>query len=301
MFFFTLSADMFAQQDPQFSQYMFNPLAINPAWAGSREMMNAALLMRRQWVGFPGAPATNVLAISAPTRKGKVGWGFEINTDQIGPKRSTAAYLSYAYRVRVGKGKLGFGLGAGVINYRINWNQIDYRDENDVFAALSGDRQTVPDFKFGVFFNNKRFYWGLSATHLNRGTYSSVQVNDTLTYTSTLQRHLFFTIGRAFVISENVLFSPSVMIRNYPGTTITAVDINLNFQLKKILWAGVSLRSEQSIVGIIQYNAGEFLRIGYSYDWATGRLRTAQTGTHELMIGFNLDLFKSETLSPRYF
>ncbi|MCA6363926.1 MAG: type IX secretion system membrane protein PorP/SprF [Bacteroidetes bacterium] len=294
-------AELFAQQDPLFSQYMFNPLAINPAWAGSREMMNAALLMRRQWVGFPGAPSTNVLAISAPTRKGKVGWGLEINTDQIGPKRSTAAYLSYAYRIRMGKGKLGFGLGAGIISYRVNWNQIEYRDENDVFATLSSDKRTIPDFKFGVFFNNKRFYWGFSSTHLNRPSYSVVAANDSVTYASTLRRHLFFTIGRAFVISDNVLFSPSVMIRNYPGTTLTAVDINLNFELRKMIWVGASLRSSQSIVGLVQYNAGQFLRIGYSYDFALGRLRSAQSGSHELMVGFNLDLFKSETLSPRYF
>lgn len=301
LFLCTASADLFGQQDPLFSQYMFNPLAINPAWAGSREMMNAALLMRRQWVGFPGAPATNVLAISAPTRKGKVGWGLEVNTDVIGPKRSTAAYLSYAYRIRIGKGKLGFGLGAGVISYRVNWNQIEYRDENDVFATLSSEKRTIPDFKFGIFFNNKRFYWGFSSTHINRPSYSVTTVNDSVTYSSTLRRHVFFTIGRAFVISDNVLFSPSVMIRNFPGTTLTAVDINLNFELKKMIWVGASLRSSQSVVGLVQYNAGEFLRIGYSYDFAFGRLRTAQSGTHELMIGFNLDVFKSETLSPRYF
>jgi type IX secretion system PorP/SprF family membrane protein len=300
LFLLVAGGDLSAQQDPQYSQYMFNPLAINPAWAGSREMMNGALLMRRQWVGIEGAPKTNVFALSAPTRKGKVGWGLEINTDQIGPKRSSAFYLSYAYRVRIGKGKLAFGLGAGVVNYKINWNEIDYRDENDVFASLSSKNYTVPDVKFGMYYNTKRFYIGLSTTHINTQTIELVTTASG-TYFTRFRQHAFLTFGRAFELNENVLFSPSVMVRTLPGSSNTTVDLNLNFQIRKSIWAGMSLRSERTVVAMIQYNAGQLLRIGYSYDLALGRLQRVQSGSHELMLGFNLDIFKSETLSPRYF
>lgn len=293
-------AKLRAQQDPQYSQYMFNPLAINPAYSGSRELMNAALVLRRQWVGFDGAPATNVFAINAPTRRGKVGWGMEVMTDKIGPQRRSSFYLNYAYRVRAGRGRFAMGLGAGLVSDRTDWNAIEYKDQNDAFALLPVMNKTVPDFKFGIYFNNKHFFWGASVTHLNEKAYSTV--SDTSgTYVARLRRHSYFTIGRAFVISEQVVFSPSIIARSVVGNKITNVDINLNFQVKKVLWLGVSLRSERSIVALVQYNVGEFLRVGYSYDMALGQLRGVQSGSHELLLGFNLDLFKSQTLSPRYF
>ncbi|CAN5336928.1 type IX secretion system membrane protein PorP/SprF [soil metagenome] len=291
------SGCLFAQQDPQYSQYMFNPLAINPAYAGSRDMLNGALEFRKQWVGFDGAPTTMVLALNTPSKKGKTGFGFEVINDQIGPKNTTGGYLDYAYRIPIGKGKLAFGLGAGVMSYKLNWDKVTYRDNADGYSQLGTVNITKPDFKFGMYFNNKKFYTGLSITHLNREEYAVVQ--DSIRFSAKMFPHAFFTLGRAFQIADNVVFSPSIMVRGVKQTG--TADLNLNFCFKNALWLGVSLQSEHAVVAMIQYNITNHFKVGYSYDMTLGKFKTYQSGSHEIVLGFDFNLFQSQVLSPRYF
>ena len=304
IFLFLLAAssfkagDLFAQQDPQFSQYMFNPLYINPAYAGSRGVMNGALEFRKQWVGFDGAPTTMVLAVNTPTKKGKVGIGLEVINDQIGPKSTTGGYLDYAYRFPVGKGKLAFGLGAGMLSYKVDWDKVTYRDGADGYDQLNMVKITKPDFKFGIYFNNKKFYTGLSITHLNREVYTVVK--DSLTFTAKMVPHTFFTIGRAFQLSDNVVFSPSIMTRGVNATN-GDLDLNLNFKFRDALWLGVSLRTDKDFIAMAQYNITKNFKVGYSYDMSMNRLKTYQSGTHEIVLGFDFNLFQSQVLSPRFF
>ncbi|MGL4598155.1 MAG: PorP/SprF family type IX secretion system membrane protein [Bacteroidia bacterium] len=295
------ATEMVAQQDPQYSQYMFNPLSANPAYAGSRGVLNGAVLFRKQWVGFgDGAPSTQVLAINTPTRRGKVGLGLEIVADQIGPKKTTGFYLNYAYRIPLGKGKLAFGLGAGIINSQINWGLISYKDQGDVYSGLGSTSQTFPDFKFGMFFNNKNFFIGASVTHLNESVYGVSTLN--AANTARFRRHAFFTFGRAFSLGSNVLFSPSVMMRGVTGVAAAAsADVNLNFKIKNTLWLGLSFRSEKSVIALVQYNITEKFKVGYSYDMTFNGLKRYQSGSHEIMLGFDLNLFNAQVLSPRYF
>ncbi|GAB4138327.1 MAG: type IX secretion system membrane protein PorP/SprF [Bacteroidia bacterium] len=291
--------EMNAQQDPMYSQYMFNPLSINPAYAGSRGVMNGALLYRRQWVGFNGAPNTQVLTLNSPTKKGKVGIGLEVVADQLGPKKTTAAYFTYAYRLQLGKGKLAFGLGAGMMNYRVNWNAVEYKDQNDPYASLSATNNNFPDFKAGVFYNTKKFYIGTSMTHLSEPIYA--KAIDTIVKPSYLRHHGFFTVGRVFQFGSSILFSPSVIVRHVFDYQQSSIDLNLNFKFNDVLWVGVSARSEKAVVAMIQYNITEKLKVGYSLDVSSNKLRAYQSGTHEIMLGFDLNVFKSEVLSPRYF
>jgi type IX secretion system PorP/SprF family membrane protein len=305
LFLFLLAAtslsvkDVFAQQDPQFSQYMFNPLYINPGYAGSRGVMNGAIEFRKQWVGFDGAPTTMVFAVNSPSKRGKIGLGLEVINDQIGPKSTTGGYIDYAYRIHCGKGKLAFGLGAGLLSYKVNWAEVSYKDGADGYDALSTVKITKPDFKFGVYFNNKNFFFGASFTHLNQEVYTVTQ--DSLKFTAKMVPHGFTTIGRAFQLSDNILFSPSIMIRGVSGISTTDVDINLNFRLKEVLWLGVSLRSDKSLIAMAEYSITNHLKVGYSYDMTTSRLAHYQSGTHEIVLGFDLNLFQSPVLSPRFF
>ncbi len=292
-------SDLFAQQDPQFSQYMFNPLYINPAYTGSRGMMNGALEFRKQWVGFNGAPTTMVFAVNTPTKKGKVGLGLEVISDKIGPKTTTGGYLDYAYRLPVGKGKLAFGLGAGIMSYKVNWDMVTYKDNADGYDQLGSVSITKPDFKFGIYFNNKNFYTGVSITHLNQEVYTVVQ--DSLTFSAKMTPHSFFTIGRAFQITDNVIFSPSIMARGVSSTATGNFDLNLNFRYKEIMWFGLSMRSEKSVVGMIQFNLTDHLKLGYSYDRTLNHLASYQSGTHEIVLGFDFNIFQSQVLSPRFF
>lgn len=289
-----------AQQDPQFSQYMFNPLSVNPAYAGSRGLMNGAIVHRQQWLSFPGAPNTQALTINTPLRKGKVGIGAEILRDQIGPKTSIGAYLDYAYRVPLGKGKLAFGLGAGILNYRMNWSMIEYRDQADAYAQLADETKNLPDFKFGVFFNNKNFFTGLSITHLNKALYG-VYIADSIAGSAHLKRHSFFTIGRAFAAGDNFTLSPSLMVRGVIGTSLVSVDLNFNARYREAIWFGMSFRSEGDLIFMAQYSISEKLKVGYSYDTTFGRLKGYHGGSHEIMLGFDLNFFQSGVMSPRYF
>jgi type IX secretion system PorP/SprF family membrane protein len=300
LLFILIGFSVKAQQDPQFSQYMFNPLTVNPAYAGSRGVMNGALVYRQQWVSFPGAPNTQVFAINTPLRKGKVGLGAEVVRDQIGPKNSIGAYIDYAYRIPLGKGKLAFGLGAGMVSYHIRWSDIDYRDQADAYNQLGDEVHTLPDVKFGVYFNNKKFFTGLSITHLNRAQYGHF-IADSITSTAVMRRHSFFTIGRAFALGSNFTFSPSFMLRGVIGTRLYSADVNLNFRYKEVIWFGASFRSESSVIVMAQYSINDKWKVGYSYDAAFGRMAGYHGGSHELMLGFDLNLFQSDVMSPRYF
>lgn len=291
---------LFAQQDPMYSQYMFNPLSVNPAYAGSRGVMNGALVYRQQWVSFPGAPNTQALAINTPLKKNKVGVGLELVRDEIGPKSTIAGYLAYAYRIPVGKGKLAFGLAAGVMSYTMDWTMIEYKDPGDAYADAPRETKTLGDFKFGMYFNNKKFFAGFSVTHLNGAEYSHF-VRDTTLYTASLSRHVFVTVGRAFSLGTNFTFSPSIMVRSVASTQTVTADLNLNLRYKEVIWFGISLRSEKSLIVMAQYNINDKLKVGYSYDAAFGQLGGYHGGSHEIMLGFDLNVFQSEIMSPRYF
>jgi type IX secretion system PorP/SprF family membrane protein len=291
---------LFAQQDPQFSQYMFNPLGMNPAFAGSRGVMNGALVYRNQWMGFDGAPTTEMLTVNAAMPRGKVGVGMEVLNDHIGPKNTTGFYLDYAYRLPLGKGKLAFGLGAGMVSYKVNWDKVTYKDAGDAYDNLTTVKLMKPDFKTGLYFNNKNFFIGVAITHINREVYTVAQ--DSITFRSTMSMHSFFTFGRAFQLGDNFIFSPSIMFRSTSNAPHQSnMDLNLNFKMKNVLWFGISIRSEQSIVALIQYNINDKFKIGYSYDMTMSKLKTYQSGTHEFVLGFDLNLFQSQMLSPRFF
>ena len=291
--------DLFAQQDPQFSQYMFNPLYANPAYAGSRGVVNGALAYRKQWIGFEGAPSTMAFAVNMPSKKGKVGIGFEVFNDKIGPKTTTGAMVDYAYRIPLGKGKLAFGLGAGLMSFNVNWDEVTYKDGADSYNQLGVVKITKPDFKFGIYYNSKKFYTGISFTHLNQEVYSVTQ--DSLMFTAIMSRHSYITVGRAFQIADNVVFSPSIMFRNSGNNLGNNVDLNLNFKLRDVLWVGLTIRSNKCLVALVQYSITNHLKLGYSFDMSGTRLATYSSGTHEIVLAFDLNFFQSKVLSPRFF
>jgi type IX secretion system PorP/SprF family membrane protein len=181
----------------------------------------------------------------------------------------------------------------------VNFEKVTYKDAADSYNQLGTVRITKPDFKFGIYFNNKKFYTGVSFTHLNQVAYT-VDV-DTMSFTQKMVPHGYFTIGRAFQLSDNVIFSPSIMTRGVSSAFTTNLDVNLNFRFREVLWLGVSLRSEKSIIALIQYNITDNLKLGYSYDMTTNRLKSYQSGTHEIVLGFDFNLFQSQVLSPRFF
>jgi type IX secretion system PorP/SprF family membrane protein len=298
----------FAQQDPQYSQYQFNQMVINPAYAGSKDALSAVLDIRKQWSGFEGAPSTQSFSFHGPLKKKRIGLGLSAYNDAVGPKRVTAAYGNISYILPINnKLKLSFGLRAGVVNYVYDFNKITYRDPGEVnaYANLSTNK-LKPDFDAGVFLKSNSFYAGFSATHLNAAyvyqdkiSYTNVSGSQTeydLTYR--LNTHIFGIVSKGFAVGDNLVINPTLI---YKGSkSIANIDLNLNFLIKQRVWLGAYARSSGSVGALVQVIITDNIKVGYSFDKSLGRVQKKLGNGHEIMIGFDMSTFKSKMLSPRY-
>lgn len=285
-----------AQQDALFSQYMFNPLAINPGYAGSRESISSVLLYRSQWVGMSGAPNTATFTTHAPIKGRNFALGFSMAGEKIGPTTNSNAALTYAYRIRLGQGKLSFGLRGGLYGSRLDGSLLNYNDQTDFHNSGTQLKAVAPNFDFGTYYYTTRFYLGVSASHL---------LGQQLSYNSDnginlkLTQHFMLASGYAMEVNKNFVFKPSVLVKYTQGAPVN-IDINASMLFNKVLWFGASYRSSGSLVFITEYNITDFLRLGYSYDMALGQLKKYNSGSHEIFIGTDFTIGKNKVISPRY-
>lgn len=290
---------LLAQQDPQYSQYMFNQLAINPAYAGSKEAISTSIYYRNQWTGISGTPKTETFSIHSPMRKKKVAVGFNIIADQIGPKSSIGVLGSYAYRIKIRNGKLSLGLRAGIYQYDYNWQGITHKDAADPIY-LGGNQVIVyvPTADAGAYYYTNTMFAGFSAAHLDNGKLTSP--NSRLDEAQ-LKTHFFLTGGKAFDISDKLIFSPSVMVKRVAGAPISA-DLNFSFLLQNRLWLGMSLRSRYGVVAYAQVNITDKFKIGYAFDFGINKAGRNLGTSHEIMISYDFRVSsKTPFFSPRYF
>ena len=290
-----LIINCYAQQDAQYSMYMFNPLALNPAYAGSREALSSSLVYRDQWTGISGAPTTAVFTIQAPLTNKHMGLGLEILSDKLGPENTSAVLFSYAYRIRLGKGKLSFGLRMGVYDYAFDWSKIDYKDQGDIYSAQASTSKITGSGDFGLYYYSRTFYWGLGMTHLNQGKISNVSSTDSSARQTV---HFFMPIGKSFEVGS-VVINPSLLFKG-GGNIPTETDLNLNILLKEHLWLGVSWRSTYGLVFLTQYMINEKMRVGYSYDYGMNKIGVAGKGTHEIMIAYDINIHGTKMVMPRF-
>ncbi len=295
-----ISGSLFAQQDALFSQYMFNKLAVNPGYAGSRELLSADILYRYQWVNINGAPKTLSASIHSPMNNPKLALGFNMYNDKIGPMSYTGALATFAYRIVFPKGKLSFGLQAGFKNSGIIWNMIKTYDENDPFLLYPVKKKVVPDANFGVYYYTEKFFAGLSSKQLLQN--QSLVVQDSLTGTTQFTKlltHFYGMTGLAIPLGDNVIFRPSLLakfVKNAPPQ----LDLNASFLLANTLWIGASYRTEKAISLIAEVNIAQNLRVGYSYDIWLNELKIYNKGSHEFRMSYDFNINK-RILTPRYF
>lgn len=291
-----------AQQDPKFNQYMFNPLGVNPAYAGSREVLSGVVLFRNQWIGFDGAPTSQAFAIHAPVANKKMGLGFQVSNDQIGARNTINAEVNYAYRFPLFKGKMALGLGGGINYYTFDWNKVSFKDAADV-VSFYGVRQIItPDANFGAFYNTKKMYLGFEIAHLLEPSANLAVADSLLSLGLAFKqfRHLTITAGRAFVLNERLTLKPSILYKQ-AGLYQGAFDLNMSLLIDEKLWVGATFRPTYGAVAIVEYVFAEKFRIGYSFDYPFNSLRYAYGSSHELFLGIDLALPKSASVSPRYF
>jgi type IX secretion system PorP/SprF family membrane protein len=299
---------IYGQQDPQYNQYQFNQMIINPAFAGTKDALSAVIDVRKQWSGFDGAPSTQSFSFHGPLKKKHIGLGLSAYNDAIGPKRVTAAYGNISYILPItNKLKLSFGIRAGFVNYVFDFSKMNYKDagETNAVANLSSNK-FKPDFDAGLYLKSNSFYAGFSATHLNSAyiykdkvsftNASGNQMEYDLTYK--LNTHIFGIISKGFSVGENLVINPTLI---YKGTkSVVNIDGNLNFLIKQRLWLGVFYRSDATLGALAQVIISNNVRIGYSFDTGISKVQKRLGNGHEIMIGFDFTTFKSKMLSPRY-
>jgi type IX secretion system PorP/SprF family membrane protein len=284
-----------AQQDPQYTQYMYNMNVVNPAYAGSKESLSLTALYRKQWSGFEGAPETFTFAGHAPISD-KIGLGLSAIKDELGPVSETNVYADFSYTLQVGTNtKLALGLKAGATFHDVGLVDLELQDPNDPFFSQDINN-TYPNVGAGAFFYGDNFYVGLSVPNL----LNSVHLDENGLKYGSETNHYFATAGYVFQVSENVKLKPSFMVKSAFDAPVS-VDGNLNALFYDKFEIGASYRLDDSFSGLVGFQVTEFIRIGYAYDRVISDIEAVSDSSHEIILTFDL-FFKKRTLrSPRYF
>ncbi len=287
-----------SQQDPMFTQYMFNTLSINPAYAGSADRLSAVALHRSQWVNFKGAPTTQTLTIHSPLKNENISVGGSVVNDAHGPVKQTGFYLDASYRIFMGSKRLAFGLKAGANLFSANLVDLNpyYEDDNTFNANISS--KMLPNFGFGVMYYSKTFYAGASIPKLLQNKLIDGELPDFMNNKE--KQHMFLIAGAVFDISYYTKFKPTILIKAVNGAPIGA-EVTAQFLFYEKLWAGVMYRWDDAAGVLLQYEINNRFKLGYAYDYTLSDIRKYSDGSHEVMLGFDLIRGFPGDVSPRYF
>lgn len=286
------TADLFSQQLPQFTQYMFNTISINPAYAGSREGINFTALHRNQWAGIAGNPVTTTASIHTPMRNERVGLGLSYIADQLGDESTSFVYADFSYTIPVSyEAKLSFGLKGGFTNYN--------KDDVDPFDAAETSISTwEPNFGAGAYLTTNRWYVGFSSPRILNNVVKQGEFE-------AIDRTSYYAIGGLVLdLSLDIKFRPSVITKFTNGAP-ASYDATASFLFYEKVWFGASFRfnDADNFGAFMDYQISPTIRVGYAYDLPTSVIRPYSGGTHEVILIFEpKTLLKSKVYrSPRYF
>lgn len=290
-----LFQDATAQQDPQYTQYMYNMNVVNPAYAGSKESLSITALYRNQWSGFEDAPVTFTFSAHSPISD-KIGLGLSAIKDELGPISETNVFADFSYTLQVGSStKLAFGLKAGVTFHDVGLVDLALQDPGDPFFSQDINN-TYPNAGAGAFLYGDKFYLGLSVPNLLK----SVHLDENGVKYGSETNHFFATAGYVFQVTDNVKLKPSVMVKSAFEAPLS-YDGNLNALFYEKFELGASYRLDDSFSGLVGFQVTPNIRVGYAYDSVTSEIKTVADASHEVILIFDL-FFKKRTLrSPRYF
>lgn len=291
---------LFGQQDAMYSQYMFNTLAINPAYAGSRDILSATALMRSQWVGVEGAPQTQTLSFDTPLRNKRIGMGVQLFNDKIGITNVTGGFISYAYRIFGEKSTFAFGLQTGASHFKADFNSVQLQENGIDYAFLNNIDQVLLNFGAGIYYNTDRFYIGASVPHLLNNTLNNNKVVVTNGLVARQYLHLFIASGYVINLDDNFKLKPSFLFKGVRGAPIQ-LDLNTNLWIKDVFSIGVQYRTNADIGALVEVQVSPQVRFGYSYDKSVTKLANFNSGSHEIMLRYEFGFEKDKVLSPRYF
>jgi type IX secretion system PorP/SprF family membrane protein len=286
------------QLAPVTSQYVLNPLSINPAFAGNRGALNIAAFYRRQWTGIPGAPETMTLAADAPFFDSKLGLGFIITNDKIGVTKETHFGTNYSYKINMRNGVLSLGLGAGLITTNTAWSELVVLDQGDESMLVNTQVFVVPEFSFGTYYSSASYFAGFSIPQL-MGYKFDFDKNKYTLVVKPGQYNYLFNAGYVYTISPIIKLLPSALITYSPGKKLL-FDINMYTSMNDKIWAGLSYRNNRSIGALIQVAVNNQIRVAYTYDFDFSPLGHYSNGSHEIMLRYEFH-YKVEAISPLNF
>lgn len=291
-----------AQQDPMYSQYMFNTQTINPAYAGTWESIGFMVLARQQWTGLAGTPKTYSFSMQAPLKNEKVALGLNVINDKVGLEKRFYVFGDYSYLAPINRTtNLRLGLKGGFTNYSNDLNAYQTFSNGD--PAFQGviNKQFMPNLGVGAFLYGEKFYMGLSVPKVINNVFDSNLQNSSV---ESELRHYYFMAGLVFDLGENVKFKPTMLTKATFTSDYGApvqLDLTANFLIKEQFWLGAMYRTGDSFGFIAQWIFDKKLRIGYAVDFTTTNLRNVSNGSHEIMISYELKFLKEKFVSPRYF
>ena len=296
-----LSFVSYAQQDSQFTQYIYNTININPAYAGSREAMSVFALHRTQWVGLDGAPVTNTASINTPINGSNIGIGVSIINDKIGPSDENNISVDFSYIINTSDTyKLSFGLKATANLLNVDFNKLSQYNKNDYLFQANIDNKFSPNIGAGLYLHSNNTYFGLSVPNLLETKHfdryaskgSSLVAKEVINY--------YFIAGHVFDLTADIKFKPSVLTKIVYGTPLQ-VDISGNFMFSDKFVAGVAYRWSAAMSAMVGFKATDSWFIGYGYDLETTKLASYNSGSHELFLRYELFNKYDNIISPRFF
>lgn len=290
--------DAHAQQDPHYTQYMYNMSVINPAYAGSKESLSGGLLYRKQWVEIEDAPTTGTFFIHSPVGK-NVGLGLSAINDKIGPVEETNLYADFSYTLNLGgEHRLAFGIKGGLTMHKIDFNAIypTLPDPNDDVFAGNNPSESFFNVGSGAFYYTDKYYIAFSVPNMLKAKYLDF---DGAKYGSE-EMHYFLTGGYVFDLSPSVKFKPFAMFKSSFNAP-SSFDVSTNFLFNERFEVGATYRLEDSFGAMVNFAITPSLKIGYAYDHIISDLDTVTPSSHEVILLFDLNFAKKVSRSPRYF
>lgn len=293
-----LLSEVSAQQDPHYTQYMYNMSVMNPAYAGSKENLSMGLLHRRQWIELEDAPTTSTLFGHSPVGK-NVGLGLSVVSDKIGPVEENNVYGDFSYTLKLGgEHKLALGVKAGLTLHNVALNSRIASTLPDPTDGVFGADVSNSYFNFGTgaFYYTNKYYLGLSVPNMMRAKHLDFEGRSYGSETS----HYFFTGGYVFDINENVKFKPFFMAKS-SFEAPASWDVSTNFMFKDKFEIGGTYRLDDSFGAMVNYAITPSLKIGYAYDHIVSDLKVTTPSSHEVILLFDVNFSKKVSRSPRYF
>ncbi len=280
-----------AQQLPQYTQYMLNEMAINPAVAGKDNYADIRSNNRYQWMGITDAPRTYMLTLHSPLKNRHMGLGTHIYTDIVGPTRRVGISLAYAYHIKVAeKTRISLGISAGIQQWGIDGHKLHLHDAGDENLLTQYQTKIVPDFGAGLYVHNDKWYIGISAPQLYQ---SPIKLYENGDHKGTLVTHFLVNGAYKFKVNDDFKVEPSFMVK-YANPAPVKLDVGARVIYQEQVWLGVGYRHNDAYTALLGFMYKNYLMIGYSYDFTTTNLKKYSTGTHELMLGLRFSKQQSK-------